>query len=405
MVSRSGVTSHKFGLAPFAPELNDHPLDGSFQVQFLTAFVLREYAADLAEHLARFKNPQALRLDPDIRRFLGLGNATGMGLVPFVINNPGVTHTWCQVKETALAAVKSQQIRPQDPIVEVAIELFKNGQRYFGEDATPVKGLFTGSSELVDALNLAAAQLAQFQQRGTINHLPTEQAWAALLAWADQQLGIEANELLISCLLELYPEICDPLGDQLNFRSPAVLPLSDVAQLRELLANRYRWTGEWPATETTSRQNFWYFSVDSEEPLIGTRGQDPGETVQRPLDIAQRAQALEADLADKQDGTSIASFLFDHPEHRFILERIAAIRTLDYAEIHTNLLAADCIPLHLQRFQLAQYGMARFDPQSIYWVRVTLYQGAPTAAQVSAGADPAWFFPEIPTWVNGSSHE
>ena len=45
--------------------------------------------------------------------------------------------------------------------------------------------------------------------------------------------------------------------------------------------------------------------------------------------------------------------------------------------MRTNLLAADFLPLHLQRFQLAVYGMENFNPQSTDWLRVTLFSGAP----------------------------
>ena len=45
------------------------------------------------------------------------------------------------------------------------------------------------------------------------------------------------------------------------------------------------------------------------------------------------------------------------------------------------------IPLYLQRFQLAMYGMERYSPQSVNWVRVTLMQGAPTVQDLGTGTD------------------
>ena len=45
----------------------------------------------------------------------------------------------------------------------------------------------------------------------------------------------------------------------------------------------------------------------------------------------------------------------------------------------------DHLPLQLQRFQLAMYGMDNFKPKSTDWLRVTLFQGAPRLADLADG--------------------
>ena len=57
------------------------------------------------------------------------------------------------------------------------------------------------------------------------------------------------------------------------------------------------------------------------------------------------------------------------------------------------------VPLDLQRFQLAVYGMDNFCPQSTDWVRVTLFGGAPRASDVAAGLDDDWLFAPKPLTV------
>lgn len=395
----------KFGLAPFRPERSEHPLDGSFQLQMLAGFLLREYSVDLADHLAKKRNPQAVSLRQDIRQYLGLGNATGMGLVPFSINNPGVTHTWCYLKEHILAEIRSLELAHDSPVVARAAALFESGRRYFEVDPKPTKGLFAAAGEMMAALESWSEAIRAYALSAIINGLETRQPWASLTEWSEANQSIEAQELLNSCLIELYPEIADPLASQLNFVAPKNTQTpATIAELQRLLQSQYGWSTKWPQDHPDTSKHFWYFSQDSEEPLIGRRGRDPGESMERPLDISQRVQALRADLASWAPDASAAAFLFTHPEHRLMIERAATYGEMDYAEVHTNLLAADCIPLHLQRFQLAQFGMARFDPQSIYWVRVTLFQGAPTAAQVAAGAAPDWFFPTIPELDQGHAH-
>jgi len=65
---------------------------------------------------------------------------------------------------------------------------------------------------------------------------------------------------------------------------------------------------------------------------------------------------------------------------------------VDYGETRGNALAGSYVPLHLQRFQLAVYGMDNFCPQSTDWVRVTLFGGAPRVDDVARGVDDDWLF-------------
>ena len=81
----------------------------------LAAFLFREYAADLAEHIAHQKSDTAVPLAPAIRRYLGIGNATGMGLVPFVINHPHLTHAWSMIREIPLARAKQLKLAADHP--------------------------------------------------------------------------------------------------------------------------------------------------------------------------------------------------------------------------------------------------------------------------------------------------
>ena len=48
-----------------------------------------------------------VRLDPQIRRQLGVGNATGLGMAPCLINHPALIHSWINARETALARIRS----------------------------------------------------------------------------------------------------------------------------------------------------------------------------------------------------------------------------------------------------------------------------------------------------------
>ncbi len=99
------------------------------------------------------------------------------------------------------------------------------------------------------------------------------------------------------------------------------------------------------------------------------------------------------DLGAARPETSTGEFLSLHPQHWGIIERIQSVEGLVYTEAHVNPLADDFLPLDLQRFQLATYGMENYNPQSTDWLRVTLYSGAPTVKDVQEGLDvDDWLF-------------
>jgi len=65
-------------------------------------------------------------------------------------------------------------------------------------------------------------------------------------------------------------------------------------------------------------------------------------------------------------------------------------------EIRENLLAADTLPIDLMRAKLAMFGASKFDPKSNLWVRVTLFQGAPTLDELAPDMADDWIFPCVP---------
>ena len=70
----------KFGLADRCRIAGRKALAGPFQAELLTVWLIRSFSHDLAEHIARCRNPHAAcRLAPPCRRALGIGNATGLG--------------------------------------------------------------------------------------------------------------------------------------------------------------------------------------------------------------------------------------------------------------------------------------------------------------------------------------
>ena len=98
----------KFGAADLGCWSERSDFLGSFQPEMLTVWLIRTFSVDLVEHMARIDSPETcVNLDPEIRRQLGVGNATGLGMAPFLINHPTLIHSWVHARETALARVRS----------------------------------------------------------------------------------------------------------------------------------------------------------------------------------------------------------------------------------------------------------------------------------------------------------
>lgn len=128
------------------------------------------------------------------------------------------------------------------------------------------------------------------------------------------------------------------------------------------------------------------------------RGVDRGAAVEMPIDVCRAVHRMSDALRAHDDQEPVAAFLLRHPGHRAAVARVQHHAHLRYAEVHDNLLAAEFLPLQLQRFQLAMYGAADFVPQSTDWVRVTLLNGAPTRTSLpSTRGYQHELFPPLPS--------
>ena len=111
--------------------------------------------------------------------------------------------------------------------------------------------------------------------------------------------------------------------------------------------------------------------------------------------MALRLWRLRFALDGYDDTTLIHHVLNEHPEHRLAAERLG-VSDRAYGEPRDNACSAHYLPLLLQRFQLAMYGMDNFKPKSTDWLRVTLFQGAPRISDLDAGTSDDWVLPARP---------
>lgn len=373
--------SGKFGAAD-REDICDRPeLKAPFQAEMLSVWLTRAFTVDIAEHLARMRGGvSAARLDPDLRRRLGVGNSTGLGMAPFLVRHPALLNAWMTTRETALARVRALPVAtPTELLVfrKALADARQNADLWHSEHPAQVAKLA--------ALRADLAQLALYFETGWDHSAP--QLWNDLWLWGEAQLSEEGQECLLALMLEPYGDIVDDLADGLDADETARFAIDGamtVGRLRQLIAEDYGWTRRFDFADPAQSARFWYVSEEKLEPRLGDRRAEAGQEREQPLGIAQAVSTLSNALAGWEDSDRLARFLLAQPEHRHTVRRIQMLHGLPYAEIRDNLLDSGMLPIDILRCKLAFFGATRFDPRSDRWVRISLFQGMPYPDELGA---------------------
>jgi hypothetical protein len=385
----------KFGIAPYEKMKENHPFYGAFRAQMFAVWMIREFSFELVEHISKAKNPKAVSLHPELKRFLGIGNATGLGMVPFLISHPKLIHAWINLKETALARVMNVQASQMDG--KRLLEYVNRCISYFCESPMVHLQVFVKPEALAGELQQVKELVEEFVRQGTIKDQQSERPWAQLYEKVKAFACIETQELLNTLIMELYPQLLADLEDQTTIEEKYdLIPEMQIEELKQIVKTQYAWALRFDFFDPDERKYFWYRSAEKEEPRMGERGIETGEEYELPVNIAEQVQRLNRTLEEVPDTETVAVFVIRHPEHKWIVRRIQSLKDDSYAEIHGNLLGKGLLPVHLLRCKLAIFGAERFDPQSNRWVRVTLFQGAPLVEDIGREFKDDWFFPAIP---------
>jgi hypothetical protein len=373
--------SGKFGAAD-REDICDRPeLKAPFQAEMLSVWLTRAFTVDIAEHLARMRGGvSAARLDPDLRRRLGVGNSTGLGMAPFLVRHPALLNAWMTTRETALARVRALSVAtPTELLVfrKALADARQNADLWHSEHPAQVAKLA--------ALRADLAQLALYFETGWDHSAP--QLWNDLWLWGEAQLSEEGQECLLALMLEPYGDIVDDLADGLDADETARFAIDGamtVGRLRRLIAEDYGWTRRFDFADPAQSARFWYVSEEKLEPRLGDRRAEAGQEREQPLGIAQAVSTLSNALAVWEDSDRLARFLLAQPEHRHTVRRIQMLHGLPYAEIRDNLLDSGMLPIDILRCKLSFFGATRFDPRSDRWVRISLFQGMPYPDELGA---------------------
>lgn len=364
----------KFGIADRDVIAGRPGLGGPFAAEMLTVWLIRGFTHDLAEHVG------GASLDRALKRHLGIGNSTGLGMAPFLVSHPELLNNWMMVRETALArvrAVATLDTGQMARLLELADRAAQHLQQWSVPDAEQQARIEQLRVEWADLLPQLPALLDQPK--------PLDQ-----LIRVGQVFSLECQELLVSLVLEPFGDLVDGLCECMGTGPAMPLdPRMDVADLRDAIERDCGWALAVDFSQRAADAQFWYVSEEKMEPRLGLRHEEPGGELESPLDIARQIQALAADLEDATG--HLGGFLCDHPQHRSVARRVQLLASHPYAEIRDNLIGADCKPIDMLRCKLSFFGAAKFDPKSDRWTRITLAQGAPLHDELDAADD--WWLP------------
>ncbi|NOD84744.1 MULTISPECIES: hypothetical protein [unclassified Ruegeria] len=383
--------SGKFGAADREKTAGRAEVSGPFQIEMLSVYLTRAFVRDLVQHMARVKGQdQTAELDPDIARWLGIGNSTGLGMAPFIVNHPVLFNNWIMVREEAISRVRSIDAASEDE-ARVFCDVFARCKQSIAwwRSEHPVQ------MEKLAALNSDLQEIEKYLAK---DDLTQDHPWNRLILWSEAALTEEGQELLASLILEPYGALVDGLASCMadtDASAQVIDGTMPVSAVRALIRNSFDWALnlDWAAAENCARA--WYVSEEKLEPRLGERFEEPISDYEQPLAPARDATLAFEALQNWPDDAPIAEFLLRHPEHRHSVRRAQISRIAPYGEIRDNTISAQVMPIDMLRAKLSFFGATHFDPRSDRWVRICMYAGAPYPEELNTANADLWVYPEV----------
>jgi hypothetical protein len=380
--------SGKFGCADRAKIADRPECRAPFQIELLAVYLIRWFTIDLVEELAKERGgKQAVRLDQNISRFIGVGNSTGLGMAPFLLKHPTLIHNWVVAKETALARVRSIETALPGTL-EVFLKSLLQASQHIDEWNVADEVQTARITCLTDEIQ--SLRMWCEDESNIFRPYP----WNGIYQFVEDNFSLECQEMIVSLIIEPHGSIVDDLADTMSTTTiPKFKAAMSLAQLKEVVADAYKWATTIDFSLEESQHHFWYYSEDKLEPRFGSKGVDDGVDQEMPLAIGRDVHDLNEVLATTDEDMPIGEFAMNYPQFRHIIRRIQNTFERPYSEVQDNLLSESMRPLDLLRFKLAFFGASKFDPKSDLWTRISMYQGAPLPEQIQDPNHDCWSFP------------
>ena len=382
--------SGKFGLADRFRIKDREEICGPFRLEMMLVYLVRQFTFDQVNHIAKSKNPRnAVELNKDICRGLGIGNSTGLGMAPFIVNHPTLLNNWILARETAL-----KKIREIKFIKKEESDLFIN---YLKKSILNVKTWNTDSEFQRNKIKNLHSDLNKFIKNwDNGNFKNKDYLFNNIYLWCEEKLGEECLEYIVSMMMEPFSEIVEPLIKKMSsnedkyFTIPTNRTLKD---LKQIIEEKYSDILKIDFEKKENNKNFWFISKNKEEPRIADRFDNIGSDLEQPLAIARDINSLYKKILTFKSGTPISQFLIENNDLRHVVRRVFIIEKFPYSEIQDNTIGSKLMPIDMLRLKLSFFGAVKFDPKSDKWLRICMFQGAPLPEELKNSKD---------NWVYGS---
>ena len=373
--------SGKFGLADRFRIKNRDEINGPFRLEMMLVYLVRQFTFDQVNHIAKHKNPKdAVELDLDICRNLGIGNSTGLGMAPFIVNHPSLLNNWILAKETAL-----KKIREIEKVSEEEFKIFYNCLTKSLKNVTSWNTDSEYQKKKIENLINDLQNLINYLKDNI--HESNFYIFDKLYNWAEENLSEEGVEYLVSIMMEPYNKITDPLISQMSsdedssFNIPVDRTIND---LREIIEKNYSDILKIDFSKNENNKKFWFISKNKEEPRIGDRFEDNGSELEQPTAIARDIKKLYETIFTLKNSLKIGNFLVQNNELRHIVRRVFITEKYPYSEIQDNTIGSKLVPIDMLRLKLSFFGAVKFDPRSDKWLRICMFQGAPLPNELNS---------------------
>ena len=380
--------SGKFGLADRFRIKNREEIFGPFRLEMMLVYLVRQFTFDQVNHIAKSKNPKAaVSLDSDISRNLGIGNSTGLGMAPFIVNHPLLLNNWIMAREIILKQIRQiKKINQTD--IDLIINCLKSSKKNIENWNTESDFQLSKINQLNKDLDLLIQYfLTKFDCK-------KEFFYNDLYIWAKKNLGDECLEFMVSIIMEPYEKIVNPLIKTMSadedryFTIPIDKTISD---LRNILELNYSDILKVDFTQKQNNENFWFISKNKEEPRLANRFKDNGSELEQPLAIARDICQLYQRISNEKNSLKVGTFLMNNNDLRHVVRRAFITEKFPYAEIQDNTIGSKLMPIDMLRLKLSFFGAVKFDPRSDKWLRICMFQGAPLPNELKT-TDDHWMY-------------
>ena len=380
--------SGKFGLADRFRIKDRDEIYGPFRLEMMLVYLVRQFTFDQVNHVAKSKNPKkAVSLDLEICRNLGIGNSTGLGMAPFIVNHPTLLNNWVLARETVLKEIreiKRIEKKDSDLFTKYLKKSIKNIISWNTESEYQQKKI---KSLLNDLNNFISFIDEDF-------NFSSDFAFNEIYLWLEKNAGDECTEYIVSMMMEPYDEIVNPLINKMSSEEDQYFNIPTnrtVLELRNIIEDRYKQILKIDFSKDENNQNFWFISKNKEEPRLADRFEEKGSELEQPLAIARDIHKLHEALSISKNSCTIDKFLSKNNSLRHVVRRAFIVEKFPYSEIQDNTIGKSIVPIDMLRLKLSFFGALKFDPRSDKWLRICMFQGAPLPEQLKS-YDDGWVY-------------